>query len=57
MSKDTVIDNIQKIRAKNNKNCMDLLRLAFKFAPKEAKVIMAKITACDAEINNLTKQL
>ena len=32
----SIIDNIEKIRSKNNKNWMDLVRLAYKYAPKEA---------------------
>ena len=32
-----IINKIEIIRSKNNKNWMDLLRLAFKYAPKEAK--------------------
>lgn len=38
-----IIDQIEAIRAKNNKNWMDVLRLAFKHAPKEAAEIMAGI--------------
>ena len=52
-----IIDEIQEIRTRNNKNWMDILRLAFKYAPKEAKRIMADITECDAEINKLSKRL
>ena len=37
------IDQIQLIRQKNNVNWMDILRLAFKYAPKEASQIMNKI--------------
>ena len=34
------INKIQKIRGKNNINWMNILRLAFKYAPKEASAIM-----------------
>ena len=34
-NKDKIINSIQNIRSKNNKYWMDLLRLAFKFAPKK----------------------
>ncbi len=57
MTAEEIITNIQEIRSKNNKNWMDLLRLAFKHAPKEASDIMSAITSCDAEINKLTKSL
>lgn len=52
-----IIDEIARIRSKNNDNWMAILRLAFKFAPDEAKQVMKDITECDAEINTLTKQL
>jgi len=52
-----IINQIQEIRTRNNKNWMDILRLAFKHAPDEAKKIIANITECDAEINRLSKKL
>lgn len=45
------------MRIRNNKNWMDILRLAFKYAPNEAKKIMADIGKYDSEINKLTKKL
>ena len=38
-----IIKQIEKVRSKNNKNWMDILRLAFKHSPKEAAVILAEI--------------
>ena len=38
-----IIDEIERIRTKNNVNWMDLLRLAFTHAPLEAKKLMGKI--------------
>ncbi len=38
-----IIDEVEKVRTKNNVNWMDLLRLAFTYAPKEAKILMKKI--------------
>ena len=35
-----IIDQIEKVRTKNNVNWMDLLRLAFTHAPDEAKLLM-----------------
>lgn len=55
-SEDT-IDQIQKVREQNNKNWMDLFRLAFKCAPEEAKIIMSRISKCDHEINELMEKL
>lgn len=52
-----VINKVQKIRAKNNKNWMDLLKLAFKFAPKEASNIMKRINVADNQISSEIKKL
>ena len=38
-----IIDQIQKIRSKNNVNWMDILRLAFKLDPMSASKIMKKL--------------
>lgn len=52
-----LIDQIEAIRGKNNKNWMDLLRLAFRHAPKEAGEIMAEIYQMDGDISALAKKL
>ena len=52
-----IIDEIEKVRTKNNKNWMDLLRLAFKHAPKEASLILAEIYKEDAAISDLAEDL
>ena len=36
---------------------MDILRLAFERAPDEAKELMKKITQCDQQISELTREL
>lgn len=55
-----IINNIQKIRSKNNVNWMDILRLAFELDPKKASAIMKKINYDDKKIakllNDLTKK-
>ena len=38
-----VINQIEKTRGKNNKNWMDILRLAFDHSPKEASKILKEI--------------
>ena len=48
-----IINQIQKIRSKNNVNWMDILRLAFKLDPKKASKIMKKINYDDKKISNL----
>jgi hypothetical protein len=57
MTNKEIINKISEIRIKNNICWMDLLKLAFKTSPKEAKIIFNKITQNDAEINNLSKEL
>ena len=52
-----VIDEIETIRKKNNVNWMNVLRLAFKHAPKEAAQIMSKIYRDDSKISKLVKKL
>ena len=45
-----IIDEIEKIRSKNNVNWMDILKLAFKLDPKKASKIMKKINYDDKKI-------
>lgn len=52
-----VINQIEKVRKKNNRNWMDLLRLAFTHAPKETAKIMKSIYSDDSKISKLAKQL
>ncbi len=52
-----IINRIQNTRSKNNKNWMDLLRLAFKENPVEAKKIVRDIFKEDIKISKLIKQL
>jgi len=52
-----IIDEVEKVRTKNNVNWMDLLRLAFTYAPEEAKKLMKKIDHEDNRISDLIKKL
>ena len=52
-----LLDRIQEIRVRNNKNWMGILRLGFKHAPREARALMRRITEADLEVSELTKQL
>ena len=52
-----IIDQIEKIRSKNNVNWMNILRLAFRLDPKEAKKIMKKINYDDKKISVLLNKL
>ena len=51
------ISQIEKTRKKNNKNWMDILRVAFRHAPEEARPILAEINKSDGEISRLLDQL
>ena len=52
-----IINQIQRIRSKNNVNWMNILKLAFKYAPKEAGKLMKKINSDDKKISNLVNKL
>ena len=52
-----IINKIQKTRSKNNKNWMDLLRLAFRENPREAIKVVRGIFKEDQKISKLVKQL
>jgi hypothetical protein len=52
-----IIDQIEKIRARNNVNWMDAVRLAFEIAPDRARTIFKDIKECDARINELLNEL
>lgn len=52
-----IIDEIEKIRATNNTNWMDAVRLCFKLAPDEARRIFKGIKECDTKITELTEEL
>ncbi len=52
-----IINQIQKIRSKNNVNWMNILKLAFKLDPKKASLIMKKINYDDKKIASLINKL
>ncbi len=52
-----LINKIQKIRSKNNLNWMNLLKLSFKHAPKNAAKIMSNVFNDDKKISSLVGQL
>ena len=54
---DKIITKIEKTRSKNNINWMDLLRIGFKFAPKETIKLMKKINLENKKISNLLNLL
>ena len=52
-----LVNQIQRIRSKNNKNWMDLLRLALKLDHKETSKILAEIYKDDRKISQIAKKL
>ncbi len=60
MSNNDLVDKIQEIRTANNRNWMDLLRLALTCAPDEARAILRDILARDravcAEVEKILNQ-
>lgn len=52
-----IIDQIEAARSKNNRNWMDLLRLAYRYAPAEATQIMREIFKQDQEVSRLVDEL
>ena len=52
-----IIDEIEKVRTRNNVNWMDILRLAFKHDPKGSVKIMRKINYDDKKISKLLNKI
>ncbi len=52
-----IFNNIEKIRSKNNKNWMDLLRLSYETKPKETIKIINQILNKDEKLFALAKKL
>ena len=51
------VNKIQKIRSKNNKNWMDLLRLSLKLDSKTTSRILSQIYKDDRKISKLAKKI
>jgi hypothetical protein len=52
-----IIDEIEQVRTRNNVNWMDVLRLAFRHAPDEARGLMKRVNAEDERISELLNKL
>lgn len=53
----SIIDQIQKIRSKNNKNWMDLLRLSYEVDPTKTIIIIQNILLKDEKLMKLGNKL
>ena len=52
-----IIDQIEKIRGKNNVSWMNLVRISFKYSPKETAKVISKIYTYDQKISKLVRKL
>lgn len=52
-----IINQIEKVRTKNNVNWMNILRIAFQKDPEAAKKCFRKINTQDQQISRLVAQL
>tara|TARA_B100000886_G_C20159150_1_gene381303 strand:+ start:32 stop:223 length:192 start_codon:yes stop_codon:yes gene_type:complete len=57
MTDQQIINEIEKVRSKNNINWMNILRVAFQHSPSEARKIVSKINEDDGKISKLLKKL
>ncbi len=53
----SLVNQIQKIRAKNNKNWMDLLKLSMKLDFESTSKILKEICKDDKKISNLARKI
>ncbi len=53
----SLVNQIQKIRAKNNKNWMDLLKLSLRLDFEATSKILKEICKDDKNISNLAKKI
>ncbi len=52
-----IIDEIEKVRTRNNVNWMDILRLAIKHAPDEAIDLLKKVNSEDERISKFFNKI
>jgi len=52
-----LLDKIEKVRSKNNKNWMDILRLSIKLDYKNTSILIKEIYRQDTKISNLAKKI
>ena len=52
-----IIDQIESVRTRNNRNWMDILRVAFKHSPEESADILSEILSMDEKLIKISKKL
>ena len=53
----SIVDKIEEIRKNNNKNWMNLLRIALESSPKQSKLVLKKMNTNDKKISKLFSEL
>ena len=57
MTDQEIIDEIEQIRARNNVNWMDVVRMCFELALERARSLFSEIKESDRSIQQLSDQL
>ncbi len=52
-----ILNKIEKIRGKNNKTWMNIVKIALKYSPKETIKVISSIYKYDQKISKLVKKL
>lgn len=52
-----ILNEIEKVRAKNNTYWMDVVRMCFELDEKRAQSIFSNIKECDKQIRDLSKEI
>ena len=52
-----IINEIEKARRNNNKNWMNIMKLAITYAPKKSKLLIKKINIQDKKISRLLSKI
>jgi len=54
---ENAIDEIEKLRAENNKKWMNIVRIAMEYAPEKTRKILAQINECDKKISEQVSKI
>jgi hypothetical protein len=57
MTDEELLDQISRVRAHNNTNWMDILRIAMRADPKATKEVLGKILVMDLEVSRLMRAM
>ena len=53
----TLIDAMESIRVRNNRNWMDLVRLALEVAPRRTRALLRDIAECDSSVRDIIREI